>query len=1016
VWRSLTDAILLQQQQHAPAQIQAVLQWWCRQRPLTSESAAVTWKLWDAYQQQSFSSDYDDNSRRLLATVLDHWRWCRKQRNLTVHLDVAAVWNKLLLDEHDSWLSARSGSILLSALAFELTSSSNVEAVLQLTEDIFSHCQSLLRRQDASNNSDNENGNDSFSSSTSDTVLWNSLLTVYAKAALRAVVRGGGERAEQVLRRMQQDGVSPNAISYANVLEAVGVEGTVEAAQHAETLLQELLEQLSANPTATSTDNSTTDNSNTPQEEQANDLAHCYLQVLQAWSKSDAPDGADRGHAILQTMIRSYLESNQNIESSSFPDSTQHDSATATDTSLSTTVVVYPTHHCFSAVMTGYARRCQTERVETLLGDLQRLHDATQDARFLPTIATFNSVLEAYARQKTASAAARAQQLLERLFVLAEQSGGHARPDTTSLNTCLDAWAESGARDAAERAEAILLKAVEDEWPGVRPDAYSYTTVMKAWSRKDSFYATERCEAILRSMCERVDKQRKSAVRPNAVTYSTAIYAWSQRAVAHDRFAPLRAEALYQDMLKRNQRGQKNLKPSLSIYSSLIFAWAHSARPESDTRAQLYFDQLRGKYMAGDDTLRPNAKLYNALITSKKKRRDGPGAEEILRLMYHDYFEQKNPNAMPNRFVYHNVMAAWAKSNPQQEPLAYQRIEAILQQMQKEHETRGWDCRPNRVGFTILLSSLAKVGQKEAAERCENILRHMHALSESGDTSVKPNNYSYATVLNAWSKVTDFDEAPVRAQALFGDMLARHRAGDAELAPNKFAYTSLLSAWVNSHHPDAARNALAILNEIQDRHELDPGNNEAPESYHFNEVICALARAGDVENAERIWDRLVNPDPDRSHSSMSTRPTMETVITLITAYSKSQYPDAIERAEQLLRSAQEMTGKSPDVVTYTAYLTCWQRSGRDDAYTTGKAIVEEMAVANDAHVTPNEHTFGSLLTILRDSSLTVQEKRQEADYVEALMEHVGLRMTTDLRLIFQQVRQDQEERNHGGSS
>ena len=967
----------------------------------------------------SSSSSSDNNSTsvvRLLSTILDHWRWCNKQRYVEVPYTALQVWERIRDHDHPR-LSLRCYSILLSGLAHDAATSIQMtpDQTLQLAEDILQHYYDHRRPATEAGDDDSDEN---------EVVLWNSLLTVYAKTARRFSDEEGAARTEAVLRRMQQPHyqLEPNEISYANVLEAyASTTNTVETAQHAEQLLQELLDRLQQQQQSSASASSSTT---------TGDLAHCYLPVLQAWCQCDAAsDGADRAHALLQDMIQSYLvaslnnyDSNSGSSSDSNNSLSENDAVDSSDSPASTTsavVVAKPTRHCFSAVMSGYARRGQTERVEALLADLQRLYEATGDTGFVPTVTTFNSVLEAYTRQASPAAAARAQQLLERLFQMAAESNMPtvARPDRTSVNTCIHAWATSGAPDAVERAEDLLVRASTGAWPGILPDAYSYTTVLKAWTRSDRPEAAGRCEAILRSVWELVDKYDNSdsssqgprPVPPNDVTYSTVIFTWSKRA-PRDPTAPLRAEAVYHDMLQRYQKGDESLKPSLSVYTSLIWAWAHSSRPESDARAQLYFDQMRGKFMAGDDKLRPNAKIYNALITSKQRHKNGAGAEQVLHQMYHDFLQHKNISAMPNRIVFHNVMSAWAASN---NTLAYQRIEAILRQMQKEHETRGWDCRPNGTSFSILLSSLARVGQREAAERAEEVLRHMHALAsgDGGDPSVKPNNYCYATVLNAWARVSrskEYSDAPLRAQALFDDMRARHQGGDAKLVPNTFAYSNLLSAWANSGHPDAGRNALAVLNEMEDRHALDSRQNEAPKDYHFNDVLCAFARAGDVDNAERVWDRMVNNVQQRLR-----RPTLSSVNTLVSAYAVSQRPDAIEKAQQLLQSAKALTGQPPNVVTYTAFLTCWQhtaaaRSGRDgdDAYATVKTIVEEMAATNDPTVTPNQHTFEALLRILllSSESMTPAERQQEANDVVALMERVGVRWTDELHALLGRVR------------
>ena len=316
----------------------------------------------------------------------------------------------------------------------------------------------------------------------------------------------------------------------------------------------------------------------------------------------------------------------------------------------------------------------------------------------------------------------------------------------------------------------------------------------------------------------------------------------------------------------------------------------------------------------------------------------------------------------------------------------------------------------------------------------------MHALAESqqprenqtGDSankkedqdSVQPNNSCYVTVLRGWSKVPPHKarDAPVRAQALMDDMLTRYNNGDSGMAPNRLVYNYVLTVWVNHagpHHLDAGRRALAILNEMQDWYERDPQNHDPPEHHHYNDVLGAFACVGDVDNAERVFERMLQEyqkqessqqlqpqdGSNRTKKRPSLRPTHVSVNRLLNAYAQSSSPD-LTRAKQLLQSMRELTGSAPDVVTYSTYLTCWQRSHHEDTYVTVKSIVQEMMASKTRSVAPNAHTFGSLLTTLHHAFRgSWEEQQREADEVEAWMKQMQLAPTSNLRTMLQQIRQ-----------
>jgi pentatricopeptide repeat protein len=936
IWNNLTKR-LLDGAEERLYEFDRAIRYWVRKR--TPESAKVLWNLWEICTKIHTNPEIQ---APLFLLLLDHWRILIITR-VAVPFTVEKMWLRV---KDCDWMNIKAYSILLSALSHEVLTNNLVDNVL-LAEEI------LQQFLDQSNKSAVcQDHLESKESQESAVVLWNSLLTVVAKS-------GGeysGDRAEKVLRRMQRHGVVPDEISYACVLEAwaYAAKKDFNAPNNADRLLAEMVQNCGPRVHSTKDDERSREAA----------AAVCYLQTLRAWCNSALDEGADHAAKILESMVESYL-SNQPLPGF------YHG--------------VKPGRHCFSAVMSGYAQRGKPEKVQSLLELLQNLYDRSDsDKLFQPTQPTFNSVFEAYARQASPESALKAQNLLEKLYAMASKSNDKNAywPDTTTVNTCIHAWAESGAPDAVERAEALLLTA--SEWENVEIDEVSYTTVMKAWSRSLRPEAAERCESILQQMWLLYDARsesllevgratKKKTAKPNAITYATAIYAWSQ---SNDPDAPLRAEAIYQDMMERSKKGDLSLEPIPSIYVQLITTWARSSRKEADLRAQLYFDQMRGKFMAGYDKLRPDGKLYNALITSKKIRHDGEGAEMVLRQMYDDYLNFGNKLARPNRRVFHNVMSAWADSR---RPDAPQRIEKLLFQMKNEYEKKRWDCKPNEVSFTILFNSLSKVGTKAAAERCEAVLQFMHQMGAK-DEEMKPSNFTYGTIMDAWGRIAKSDpEGPIRAQALFDDMLRRYDAGDQKLKPNTYNYNALLTAWARSTHPEAGKRSLAILNEMEERHKLD-SKNDAPNEFVFSAVINAFANTGDIVNAKAVFHRMTNSD--------SVKPHVTGFNALMKAYDRARLKETPEIVMQLLNDMIYVYSVAPDIVSYSTCLACFQHSGHPSAYEKSKALVETLiAFVEEGHVhlTPNVTMFGSLLSTLRESNKEKSTKAAEVEYVIGLM-------------------------------
>jgi hypothetical protein len=1023
VWQSWTEQVLRSKDDNSDSKVlptpsifhlDRLIKWWARQRPFTTEAAVTTWKLLDVVEfsinrSSAVSSELEEKERtvtqNLVNVVLDHWRLSALAPNVSVPYGVFDVW-KRLQNQHAHSLNIRTYAILLSAISRQsynvYPQHSNVpNNSIDFACEVLHHY--LIHRTSATV-AENEKP--------SVLVLWNSILTVIAKQGGGANV---GEQAEMMLRQMVEDlslsQMKPDEISYACVLEAwaQAAELNPAAGINAERLLQEMVEQLGRHPkpilleggdelVELNVRSSTSNGVQITKLSVEKAASTCYLHVLRAHSKTASPDGADRAERLLQRMIRNFLVSIHG-SGGGYVDAYNSDVTPSSQNRIYPNMK--PTRHCFSAVMAGYADRGRLADVERLLLSMQSLYETSGgDPLLYPTTATFNSVLEAYAQQGTPASAERAQQLLERLHKNAlkadtssstsNESRFFNRPcqlDTTSVNTCIDAWARSGAPDAVERAEALLHAA--SQWAGVSPDRYSYTTVMKAWANSDRPNASEQCEGILWSMWERyrhraTDEGIADPAKPNDVTYATAIYSWSKETRNPD--APFRAEALYKDMLVRYENGDHSLKPSLPVYNLLISTWAQSKIQGSDVRAQLYFDRLRGDYMAGDDSLRPTDKVYNALISSKKLRSDGEGAETILNYMYDDYLNCGNKGAVPNRFVFHSVMAAWVNSA---KPHPYKRIEVLLKRMYHEHQTRRWDCKPSDVSYTLLINCLAKVGTRDAAIRAESVLQHMYDLSTSVDRSVKPCRYSCGGVIQAWANTGRVAEAPYRAQAIFDEMIRRSEGprGDVNMRPNSFTYNSLLTTWARSSHADAAERALAILQGMENRHALDGKSFDPPGPFHYAAVIGAFGNKQDVAAVENLLQRMI---------VLRIQPHSGVLNSVLKAYSKASHlPDAVERAEKLLRSMESKYSVRPDVFSYTTFIVCLQRSRRPDAFRRARQVLDEMIQLSsqsnregNVSAAPSVVTFGILLNILQECSGTSAAKIKELNSLIAVMDQV----------------------------
>ncbi len=143
------------------------------------------------------------------------------------------------------------------------------------------------------------------------------------------------------------------------------------------------------------------------------------------------------------------------------------------------------------------------------------------------------------------------------------------------------------------RAEALLKRMEEQAEMGnedVKPDTTTYNTTITAWANGRDANAGAQAEALLNLM-EEEHKMGHEDDKPNSVTFNSIIAAWAN---SQDPNAGIRAEAILQQMQQQFDAGNKNVKPNTVACSSVISAWAKSYHPDSGSRGERILPKALG--------------------------------------------------------------------------------------------------------------------------------------------------------------------------------------------------------------------------------------------------------------------------------------------------------------------------------------------------------------------------------------------------------------------------------------
>ena len=342
--------------------------------------------------------------------------------------------------------------------------------------------------------------------------------------------KGDGVSAERVLQevidlgqRYQYPGSKISAYTFQEVMNAHINSNHADAAERAESLLLKM-KQLDAqgwkgcNPTAVT-----------------------YSIVLSAWAKSRRPDGPERAEILLRDMQAS-------------DDPTQQ-----------------PTAHCYAAVLTAWSRSRQAQapdRAQALFDEMLDRYRAGY-GEFRPSTVPCTALLLAWSRSSRPESAEKALTLLNEMEDRHRQDPRNDRPNRNHFSIVIDAFAAKG---DVENAHAVLER-ILGSGGAVEPHVNCYNGYLKAIVESGAADAAERAEAFLRSM------PSTGPGRPDTLTYSTCLLAW-QRAAPLDASAPERAERLLWEMVRRAmaKRAQgSRVKPTVQEFRAYLDVLSRSA-------------------------------------------------------------------------------------------------------------------------------------------------------------------------------------------------------------------------------------------------------------------------------------------------------------------------------------------------------------------------------------------------------------------------------------------------------
>lgn len=544
------------------------------------------------------------------------------------------------------------------------------------------------------------------------------------------------------------------------------------------------------------------------------------------------------------------------------------------------------------------------------------------------------------------------EQLLHRL--IQEQHAGNPHVqiiDTRTYNVVIDAWSKSREDGAAKRAEDILLgmeKQYAEGNESVRPNRASFNNCIKAWVRNGSYStAVAKSEALINYMADLHHRDPKAFPPPCRRGYNLLLYAYAHSGLPD---AGERANAVLLEM--QNNSNDEWIAPDINTYNLVIKTWGQGRAMGFESRAHAVFDQVLEQYQGTSSSdIIPNNETFNAILSCCIKSKETSAMNRIMDHLetMETMFHQGNIEAKPDEITVNSVLTALARRGE---------LEQVVQLQNRMEEVYG--IHPDTVSNNILIDGWSKSKRQEAPERALDILIHMEEQFKKGNRHVRPDNYSYTSVIDCFIK-SNMPNAKRQAMSLLKRMKALHRDHGGKM-PSTDCYNAVLNSLASARNADSAELALSILTEMESTDDTIPRPNRV--TYNTCLKACRNGHTEYAVRAQELLARMVTLGED----DPALVPDSYTYAAVINVWGRS---DSVDKAERVIGVMNQMissykaTGSKkskPNTHVFNAALnacafTRYDINAKMDAF----VITVSILILLQEYTTPDEVTYGTVL-------------------------------------------------------
>lgn len=358
------------------------------------------------------------------------------------------------------------------------------------------------------------------------------------------------------------------------------------------------------------------------------------------------------------------------------------------------------------------------------------------------------------------------------------------------------------------------------------------------------------------------------------------------------------------------------------MYNICMDAWNKSNADGQKVVNQVesIFHRMEQRYL-DHQACPPDNISYNCLINSYSKS-DEDSAEKVEAILEKmNWFAQDTnvdaaARVSPDETTYNSMMNYYASRK--NDHISAQRAEDLLLELSglSQHDS---GIQIDSTSFNIVLKAWGNSGGGIAgAKRAEQLLRMMLKL-RSEHANVQPTSLTFSTAINAYSKVPPEDSAAAvkRALALLDELEGLYIPDSENI---NTCYNAAANVIAKSGLPNSSDLILDLMNRMKNM-------DAVPDGIIFTSCLEASVRSGDADAIIRGKQML-----EQMICEPHFVPTSAIFNILLNAILKSKSEQKIEEAEKLMTQMQEIGGDArPDSASFNMIISALSRSNTPDA-------------------------------------------------------------------------------------